>query len=675
MNKAQYRGSGYANLLRTSTDYQSISIGDQGLVCNAYARDLGMFHSFDKVAEGVSGSQTLDRWDLDDLVEAKLNGGDFDVVLVHDYSRLTRGGIEHAQDVKKRLAKVGLVVLSATEELPDGDEADLLESFYHYKNRIYSKNLSTTTTRAKKSALMNARHPTASTTPFGFDRLYITADGKPTLRIRTLSHGRKVKLDPVTFEVRGYIEPKEDGKCPKHAKQADEQSVLVPGEQPRIDLMNRIYKEYWIDGLSLTKITSYLNLDSSFKPFKADRWHEHTVHRMLMNPIYLGEPTACKMSKGWFTKIGVVDERPIPVKHNIAKLEDKNLKSVPQVKRPKNEWLVPQSHKHYAHPVLISDPEVWRVAKEGQDKFWQRWDANRSNEANRDRHKESRYFLKKLLHSKQGNYPMVGRTTSQQKERIHRYYRINESENFARRGDVLRKQIPADQLEKAVLGVIRETLSAHNRLGALIDEHVGQLSTTKSRQPQDRTALENEEKKLTRRRTLFYETAGEGNEDDVELKETIQKINMQLAEVRRKLAWAKRSGDRVVVDAAGIRDGVLSQIASIVDKLDCLSMQHLRRLVNLLCKNMSIDLITRQLDFEIGLPSWAMANAKSIEMAVGLESQRGLRLWYEADALPELKIAQIRCEHHRESHKGAICFRCQRIHKVVNDDSALVPAA
>ena len=672
MNKAELKGKGYALLLRTSTDDQDLSIEDQRKFNNAVFGDLGMRHCLDKVAEGVSASKTLNRWDLDDLVTAKKNGADFEYVGVYDYSRLTRGGIQHANEVKQRLAQVGLKVLSATEELPEGDEAELLESFYHYKNRLYSKNLSRAVTRAKKTCLLEARHPSSSTTPFGFDRMYITADGTPTLIVRNLGGRRKVKLDPVTHEVRGYIEPDENGKCVKFAKQNDEQSVLVPSEQPRVDLMNRIFKEFWKDGVSLNRITNYINLETSLKPYVANRWSEHVVHRMLHNPVYLGEPVALRTSKGWFFKIGSTDERPMPVSFNAAKLEAEKVKNIPLSKRPKNEWFAVPAHKHYLHPVLIHDPEVCRLAREGIRKFWNRWDANRTKYANRDRHKGSKYFLKMLLHSKQGNYPMVGRTTSQKKKRIHRYYRINESECFTKKGSLIRKSIPAEPLERAVLGVVKETLGACDDLGSLVESHVSRLSAANVDGAQDRLTLENEDKTLARRIRLFYETAGDGGEDDGELRETVSKMKARRAEVQNRLSFLNASGSTSPVDPAMIRDHVLSQFGNVLQQLDGISMHHFRRLVNMLCTNMSVDLETRQLDFEVRLPSWAMSNATSIATTVGLVSQQDPQMWYAAHNLPDLKIAQIRCEHRRKNMKAPICYQCRRIK---SEDIALKPAA
>jgi hypothetical protein len=268
MDKTQFKGKKYANLLRCSTKDQDMSIDDQRSVNNHYAHLLGMVHSHDVEAEGVSGSKTFCRGDIEQLIDSKHDGADFEIVVVHDFSRLTRGGIAHGHEVKQRLAALGVSVLSATEDFADGDEGELLESVTHYKNKVTSKNNAGAITRTRRACLEQALHPSASTNPFGFDRLYVGPDDKPTLLMRILSDGRKVKLDPNTLEVRGYIDKDENGKSVKFLKQSDERSRLVLGEPDKAELVRWMFREYWVNGKGYSKITNILN-QGSIRPHRA----------------------------------------------------------------------------------------------------------------------------------------------------------------------------------------------------------------------------------------------------------------------------------------------------------------------------------------------------------------------------------------------------------------------
>jgi hypothetical protein len=55
-----------------------------------------MIHAGDDVVlEGVSGSIPGARTDIDLIIDRKRRKNDFDVVVVQDFSRFTRGGLQH----------------------------------------------------------------------------------------------------------------------------------------------------------------------------------------------------------------------------------------------------------------------------------------------------------------------------------------------------------------------------------------------------------------------------------------------------------------------------------------------------------------------------------------------------------------------------------------------------
>ncbi|HEX8339994.1 MAG TPA: recombinase family protein, partial [Tepidisphaeraceae bacterium] len=115
-------GKRYINLLRCSTDHQSETSPDgQKEVNDAYSAVQQMpWAGYDVFAEGVSGSQTFNREDIQEILELKRTRNDFDVVVVFELGRATRGGIRHGNVVEDELKKAGIELVSSTELIPDG---------------------------------------------------------------------------------------------------------------------------------------------------------------------------------------------------------------------------------------------------------------------------------------------------------------------------------------------------------------------------------------------------------------------------------------------------------------------------------------------------------------------------------------------------------------------------
>src|SRR4051812_36779071 len=128
MASKAFHGKRYINLLRASTNMQDTSPADQKAVNDKHAESLGMTWAGDVVLQGVSGSKTFNRSDLTDLYERRRLFQTYDVVLVYDSSRLTRGGAKHSFAVRYEFLKLGVVILSVMDPVPDGDFADVMQT-------------------------------------------------------------------------------------------------------------------------------------------------------------------------------------------------------------------------------------------------------------------------------------------------------------------------------------------------------------------------------------------------------------------------------------------------------------------------------------------------------------------------------------------------------------------
>jgi DNA invertase Pin-like site-specific DNA recombinase len=137
MSNESLKGKRYTNLLRGSTNMQDTSTADQKAANDRHAQALGMIWAGDVVLNGVSGSKTFNRKDLKELLERRRALRNYDVLVVYDSSRLTRGGSTHACSIRRDFAKLGVLILSVMDPIPDGDFRDVIQSVQRQlKSRI-----------------------------------------------------------------------------------------------------------------------------------------------------------------------------------------------------------------------------------------------------------------------------------------------------------------------------------------------------------------------------------------------------------------------------------------------------------------------------------------------------------------------------------------------------------
>ncbi len=95
------------------------------------------------------------------------------------------------------------------------------------------------------------RQLTVSRTPYGCDRLYLSADGVPLHRIRDLGDGRQLKLDPDGEKIIETL-----GKAAHYRKQKHELAMRVPGDPIKQKLVRYLFRWHFIDGFGGCRIAS-----------------------------------------------------------------------------------------------------------------------------------------------------------------------------------------------------------------------------------------------------------------------------------------------------------------------------------------------------------------------------------------------------------------------------------
>src|SRR5258706_7874948 len=126
-NDSQYAGRRYLCLARCSTTQQAdTSLPDQIKLLRAYGDEQGMHYTDSVILDGVTGSVPGARKDIDQIVAPKKSPNDFDVLLVQDLSRFTRGGAGHGAKLEYELNAVGIDVIFVADHLPEGEHSAIL---------------------------------------------------------------------------------------------------------------------------------------------------------------------------------------------------------------------------------------------------------------------------------------------------------------------------------------------------------------------------------------------------------------------------------------------------------------------------------------------------------------------------------------------------------------------
>lgn len=129
------------------------SIDDQLRVCAEWCDANGYAVVSTYCDHAISG-RTDDRPEFQRMVA---NAGESDVVVVYMMDRFSRD-VYDAPIYKKRLRDAGTRVVSATEALPDGPEAMLLENVYEAMAAMESAHISQRTRRGMEGNALKCRH-------------------------------------------------------------------------------------------------------------------------------------------------------------------------------------------------------------------------------------------------------------------------------------------------------------------------------------------------------------------------------------------------------------------------------------------------------------------------------------------------------------------------------------
>ncbi len=647
MKQPSLEGKRYIALARCSTAGQAdTSIPDQLTLITAFANEHRMLHVADVTLDGVSGSVPGARKDIDQIIRRKKTLNDFDVLLVQDTTRFTRGGIAHGNKLEWELNAAGIQVVFVMDNIVEGDFAGLHKSVLYLSGKQHAKSISMATSRGSMSSLLADRSAHCRLPPYGIDRLYVSADGTQSHILRNLPDGTQIKLDPKSRAVIGrFARNAGRGTRQHYIKQKDERIVLVPGAPEAVAALNLIFRKYHLEGWGYPRIAQELNAQG-VPAARGNQWAMTTVSQILHNPTYLGIGIANRSSAGIYTVRA--PNQPLPSHVDERALAASN--APPRKLRPRSDWFERQEK---ALETLL-EPDVRAVAMAKLDALFDKLAHVPQPRPAKDRHVESDYILKGILISKQGAHPMTGRKTGRRGKRV-RYYAVSRGATVPVRGSILKRLIPADPIEKAVVAALRNVLLAKDELRQTVERMVREQTSMARVDDADVAKLRKQREMIAAKLSFVIDELDEIGRDVAKGK--IVQLQAQLRALDEQISSAKRNGGASEVDAETIVTGVLDQLESLSQSIHELPPTAIRRVVQLFVAKLEVDLESRAIRLELRLHPWAIGAADAIRTACASATDLHAGVQPRHTALGSI-LARLDCE--RQKRGRQVCYACTR---------------
>ncbi|MCC7193362.1 MAG: recombinase family protein [Phycisphaeraceae bacterium] len=481
---------GYA---RRSTDMQERSIPDQKAFVERWAKEHGYRILRWYVDDAISGTSTRGRDAFEQMIrDAEGGKGGFDAVLCYDISRFSRGGTNETGYYLHRLKMVGVEGVFCAEGIPQGDEGELLQGVKSWQARQYSVKLSRDSIRGQHSTVTIRHSAMGGRAPYGYDRQYQMADGKPLRTIRTLCDGRRQEFDAEGRHMR-FI----DADVPLGKKLKSDIVRLVPGDPEHIKVVRLIF-DMCAKGFGFRSIVIELSRRGIAGPMRSE-WNRMAIKTILQNPVYRG---ALVWNRRTFGKIHAVaaDGTPCPKKAGGS------------TRNSKDRWIVIES----VHEPLVSDA-VFEKAQREMDRRRDKGGLARPTK---------RYLLSGLIKCMHCGFNFHGAILKNDAGEI-RYY--TDGGYRARGISVCRStHIQAAALDEFVMQRVSAIIPADEKAMAAATQRFITALSAKAAAQDNGTAIEKELAAVNRRIKALVTTLADGDLND------LPEVKQALTEMKRR---------------------------------------------------------------------------------------------------------------------------------------------
>ncbi|MEX2673459.1 MAG: recombinase family protein [Phycisphaeraceae bacterium] len=626
------------------------SINNQGRTTEDCVSEYDLRVVEEVLLEGVTGSVPFVRDDIESIISRKRRKNDFSLLVCQDVTRFTRAGQGHGQKLIYDLRAAGIQVYFVAEDLLINNEmAEMYVSFLFSAARESVKRIAYGSTSGSTSSFRDGRSPHSRVPPYGLDRMY-SDDGGDRHVIRNLADGTQEQLDPKTGEVIRRFGRNDRKGVPNHyIKQKSEVPRYVPGDPKRVAVLQMMFYLHDVQGLSAGQIARRLN-DAGVLSATGKDWWTGVVQNILNNPIYVGLGIRHREATGIYYNGG--NGQPIPSEVDLQELA--NRKRPKKRKRKRDEWI----EKPQPHLKDLLPPDVHNLAKRRIERLLEAEADPKPPKPNRDRHLQSRYWLKHFIFTKQGQHPMTGRQGGKKGYEI-RYYAVARGAGVPKSDSVLGRRVPAEPLERAVMDVVRAVLLNKCDLLTGMTKLLEQQrlkrdqATAINSIDQDRRELTRCKKQLA---SLVDDIAVDDEEDDP-LVGKIDAIKRKIQILQQRIEGAKPKSDVRPVNPMSNAQKLVGELHHFGENLKPEDIAGVRALLKILIDRIEVDLETKEVEIVFALPTW-MAGVLSSGDGLGLDQLSAYRPSIEAHLENGVILATFHCK--LEGKRTDRCFKCSR---------------
>ena len=376
--------------------------------------------------------------------------------------------------------------------IPQGDEGELLQGVKSWQARQYSVKLSRDSIRGQHSTVTIRHSAMGGRAPYGYDRQYQTAEGKPLRTIRTLGDGRRQEFDAEGRHVR-YI----DADVQLGKKLKSDIVRLVPGDPDQIKVVRLIF-EMCTKGFGFRSIVIELNRRGISGPMQS-LWNRMAIKAILQNPAYRG---ALAWNRRTFGKIHAVaaDGTPYPKKAGGS------------TRNSKDRWIVIEG----IHEPLVT-LDVFEKAQQ---------EMNRRRDKGGLARPTKRYLLSGLIKCLHCGYNFHGAILKNNVGEI-RYYTDG---GYRARGISVchSTHIQAAALDEFVLRQIGEIIPADEKAVVAATQRFMTAMSAKAMCPREDAGIEKELTAVNRRIKTLVSTLADGDLND------LPEVKQALVEMKRR---------------------------------------------------------------------------------------------------------------------------------------------
>ena len=643
-----FRGKRYICSVRQSNDSEGTTSTEAQLEwMHRECEKLGMILVEDMVLAGVTGSIPGKRVDIEKLFQRKRDKDDFDVLVIQRIDRATRSGVRHGMWFEHECARHGIEMLYLGEDLPHDEHHAVWAKVAKYESAYeQAKSISQRSTQGWVYALNQNRCIPVGHTPFGCDRLYLTADGEPLFRIRNLVDGRQQKLDVDGTTVIETYEP--DGRFRKQKLQLP---LIVPGESTAADTVRRMFGLHYGQGWGGKRITDELNRMGILSP-RGLTWSQRQVESIYENYVYCGVAVGGQTSQGIFNRRG--ERGPEPV--SVSSIELASRASAPRTLRPPEEWYrVEQPPMADFLPPAIRDKALAAIHQLDVERWERSQDPGRPTRST-NKHKDSEYILTGLLVARQDGETLSGILCGKVGKKVRKYRHRKSSRGYIK-GSIFNNYIRAAELESAVLELVFEVVADVPQLRQrIMDVMARRESATDSQQKLER--LKKNRKELAAQVCRILANMTEEDEQDMQpeldrLRRRRRDLDAQIEKISGELRYASD-------DPKALADGVIARLQNLPKDAGGLDAATKRDLLQAFVEKVEVDMATKDAEVFLKLPSWALEAASKAAGKGRLAHNSPSPTVDETHPLLSAGLAFADCRYIHDRSNRRVCYRCRR---------------